>query len=62
MSFSGEKLLPVDRLEILVVVDNHMDLCLPPEDRIERPDTAAESGSHGRTLLAEHGLSLLVTT
>ena len=49
-------LQPVDRIEITVLVDNYTDLLLIEDDSsVHRPKL-----SHGRTLLAEHGLSLLI--
>jgi len=54
-------LKPVDRVEILTLIDNYIDLLLPPTDIITRPPLAKEGNVLADTLLAEHGLSLLIT-
>jgi len=58
---SVQKLRQVDRLEILVIVDNYVDLGLAADKWVERPSLAHEIKKPGQTLLAEHGLCLLVT-
>jgi 7,8-dihydropterin-6-yl-methyl-4-(beta-D-ribofuranosyl)aminobenzene 5'-phosphate synthase len=55
------KLKPVDRVEILTVVDNYIDVLLPGSDRIIRPPLAKEGQIPEDNLLAEHGLALLIT-
>lgn len=50
-----------DRVEILTLIDNYIDLLLPPTDIVTRPPLANKEGILADTLLAEHGLSLLVT-
>ena len=51
----------VDRVEILTIIDNYIDLLLPPSEIITRPPLAKEGNILDDTLLAEHGLSLLIT-
>jgi 7,8-dihydropterin-6-yl-methyl-4-(beta-D-ribofuranosyl)aminobenzene 5'-phosphate synthase len=51
----------VTRAEILVLVDNYADLLLPSGEGVVRPDLAREGEIHRDTLLAEHGLSLLLS-
>lgn len=51
----------VDRVEILTLIDNYIDLLLPPSEIITRPPLAKDGNILGDTLLAEHGLSLLIT-
>ena len=48
----------VDRVEILTLIDNYIDLLLPPSEIISRPPLAKEGNILDDTLLAEHGLSL----
>jgi len=54
-------LKPVDRVEILTLIDNYIDLLLPPSEIVTRPPLAKEGKILTDTLLAEHGLSLLIT-
>ena len=51
----------VDRVEILTLIDNYIDLLLPPSEIITRPPLAKDGKILDNTLLAEHGLSLLIT-
>jgi len=51
----------VDRVEILTLIDNYVDLLLPPSEIITRPPLAKDGNILDDTLLAEHGLSLLIT-
>ena len=51
----------VDELEILVVVDNYADTLLPSAPGVERPPVGEEGQIASDTLLAEHGLCLLLT-
>jgi len=51
----------VDRIEITTLMDNYVDLLLPSTDIIVRPPLAKEGKINADTLLAEHGLSLLIT-
>ncbi len=54
-------LKPVDRVEILTLIDNYIDLLLPPSEIVARPPLAKDGKIQADTLLAEHGLSLLIT-
>lgn len=51
----------VERVEITTLIDNYVDLLLPSTDTIMRPPLAKGGNILANTLLAEHGLSLLVT-
>jgi len=51
----------VDRVEILTVIDNYVDVLLTNTEVITRPPLAKTGTIPVDTLLAEHGLSLLVT-
>ena len=52
--------VPVDRVEILTLVDNYVDVLLPESTFMKRPPLATDGRIPENTLLAEHGLSLLV--
>ncbi|WP_022666176.1 MBL fold metallo-hydrolase [Desulfospira joergensenii] len=54
-------LCPVDKAEVLILSDNHSDVLLPSGDSVQRPSLAKEGVIPTDTLLAEHGLSLLIT-
>ncbi len=54
-------LMEVDRVEILTLIDNYIDILLPATDIVTRPPLAKEGKILEDTLLAEHGLSLLIT-
>ena len=55
-------LKPADQVEILTLVDNYTDLLIPNDERVTRPPlTYGEPVLPTDTLLAEQGLSLLVT-
>jgi 7,8-dihydropterin-6-yl-methyl-4-(beta-D-ribofuranosyl)aminobenzene 5'-phosphate synthase len=58
---STASLKTVDRIEITTLMDNYVDLLLPSTDIIVRPPLAKEGKINADTLLAEHGLSLLIT-
>jgi len=58
---SAASLKTVDRIEVTTLMDNYVDLLLPSTDIIVRPPLAKEGKINADTLLAEHGLSLLVT-
>ena len=60
MKDTALKLKAVDKVEILIVVDNHADLLLASDDRIKRPVLGKDGRVSGTTLLAEHGLCLLI--
>lgn len=51
----------VDRVEIITLMDNYVDLLLPSTDTIIRPPLAKEGKINADTFLAEHGFSVLVT-
>jgi 7,8-dihydropterin-6-yl-methyl-4-(beta-D-ribofuranosyl)aminobenzene 5'-phosphate synthase len=68
ISIKGEKVMSshvhlntADRIEITTLIDNYVDLLLPSTDIIARPPLAKEGKVNADTLLAEHGLSLLIT-
>ena len=50
------------RAEITVLVDNYVDLLLPNQPGVIRPPLAKDGKVASKTLLAEHGLSLLIDT
>lgn len=58
---SSVSLKTVDRVEVTTLMDNYVDLLLPSTDVVVRPPLAREGKINSDTLLAEHGLSLLVT-
>jgi 7,8-dihydropterin-6-yl-methyl-4-(beta-D-ribofuranosyl)aminobenzene 5'-phosphate synthase len=62
MDSTNEKanLLPVDRVEILVLMDSMADYLLPASDHVVRPPLISQGHIHRTPLLAEHGLSLLI--
>jgi len=51
----------VDRVEILTLVDNYVDVLLTNTEVVTRPPVSKSGEIPVDTLLAEHGLSLLVT-
>ncbi len=53
--------MEVDRVEVLTLIDNYIDLLLPSSEIITRPPLAKKGKILANTLLAEHGLSLLIT-
>ena len=59
----AQKLEAVDRLELLTLVDNYVDVLLPGGLGFTRAGLArkGESELPRHTLIAEHGLSLLIT-
>ena len=54
-------LCPVDKAEVLILSDNHSDVLLPSSDLVQRSSLAPNRAIPSNTLLAEHGLSLLIT-
>ena len=60
MKENSHGLVPVDRVEILTLVDNYVDVLLPGSTFMKRPPLATDGRIPDATLLAEHGLSLLV--
>ncbi len=61
MSETAFQLEPVDKVEILTLMDNYIDVLLPGGDIVQRPPLASGGQIPTTTLVAEHGLSLLVT-
>ncbi len=55
------KIQPVERVEILILVDNYVDVLLPGNEYVQRPALAKEGKIGTETLVAEHGLCLLIT-
>jgi len=53
-------LKPVERLEVVVLEDNYADLLLEDTDRVKRSPKARDGNVLADTLVAEHGLSMLV--
>ena len=51
----------VDRIEVLTIIDNCVDVLLENTEVVTRPPHEKGGEIHTDTLLAEHGLSLLVT-
>lgn len=51
-----------DRIEIVILADNFSDVLLPPGPHVVRPPLAKDGVIPTDTMLAEHGLSLLITT
>ena len=50
-----------DRVEILTLIDNYVDVLLGSTDIVSRPPLAKGGDIPPNTLVAEHGLSLIVT-
>jgi len=61
MNDSTISLREVDRIEVLTLIDNYVDVLLPSTGVVTRPPLAKGGGIPSDTLLAEHGLSMLVT-
>lgn len=55
------QLKEVNRVEILTLMDNYVDVLLRSTDVVTRPPLAKDLDLPTDTLLAEHGLSMLVT-
>ena len=55
------ELRPADRIEIVTLVDNYIDVLLESSSRVTRPARAKGGEIVRDTLVGEHGLSLLVT-
>ncbi len=56
------RLKPTNRVEITILVDNYVDLLLQDEPGLVRPSSAKNGKILSKTLIAEHGLSLLIDT
>ena len=61
MNNGDVSLKEVDRVEVLTLIDNYVDVLLKGTDIVTRPHLAKDEEISTDTLLAEHGLSLLVT-
>ncbi len=61
MNHLPDTLKEVDRVEIITLIDNYVDVLLKDTDIVTRPPRAAGEEIPRDTLVAEHGLSLLVT-
>lgn len=61
MDNAAISLQEVDRVEVLTLMDNYVDVLLTNTDVVYRPPLAKEGGIPTDTLVAEHGLSLLIT-
>ena len=61
MNQVSDLLKEVDLVEILIVIDNYMDVLLTNTQVITRPPLAKGGDIPSDSLLAEHGLSMLVT-
>jgi len=51
----------VDRIEVLTLMDNYVDLLLESTKVVTRPPKAKGGMISADTLIGEHGLSLMVT-
>ncbi len=61
MNDPRDSLREVDRVEIVTLIDNYVDVLLKDTDIVTRPPHAKGEEVATDTLVAEHGLSLLVT-
>ena len=61
MKHFPESLEEVDRVEVLTLIDNYVDLLLKKTDIVTRPSGTKKGEILTNTLVAEHGLSLLIT-
>ena len=61
MSHLPDTLKEADRIEIVTLIDNYVDVLLKDTDIVTRPPHKAGEEIPRDTLVAEHGLSLLVT-
>ncbi|MGD8229074.1 MAG: MBL fold metallo-hydrolase [Desulfobacteraceae bacterium] len=61
MNHLPDTLKEVDRVEIVTLIDNYVDVLLKDTDIVTRPPRRAGEEIPTDTLVAEHGLSLLVT-
>ena len=51
----------VDSVEIVILVDNYVDVLLAGSEQVQRPPLAKDGLLPTETLIAEHGLALLIT-
>jgi 7,8-dihydropterin-6-yl-methyl-4-(beta-D-ribofuranosyl)aminobenzene 5'-phosphate synthase len=61
VNFLPDTLKAVDRVEIVTLIDNYVDVLLKDTDFVTRPTRGAGEEIPTDTLVAEHGLSLLIT-
>ncbi len=61
MNDPRDSLKEVDRVEIVTLIDNYVDVLLKDTDIVTRPPRSKGGEIPTDTLLAEHGLSLLIT-
>ena len=61
MGNSISSLKAVDRIEVTTVMDNYADALLPGSEIVKRPPHVIEGAVSQDTLVAEHGLCLLVS-
>jgi len=61
MAAEEKALKEVDRVEILILIDNYVDVLLGNTDVVTRPAHSGGDQIFDDTLVGEHGLSLLVT-
>jgi len=61
MDHATVSLQEVDRVEVLTLMDNYVDVLLPNTEVVYRPPLAKDGRIPADTLVAEHGLSLLIT-
>jgi 7,8-dihydropterin-6-yl-methyl-4-(beta-D-ribofuranosyl)aminobenzene 5'-phosphate synthase len=54
-------LKPVDRVEIVTLMDNYVDVLLPNSEKVKRPPLAKGGALPTDSLVAEHGLAQLVS-
>ncbi|MFZ0450339.1 MAG: MBL fold metallo-hydrolase [Desulfatiglandaceae bacterium] len=57
----NRSLQEVDRVEVLTLMDNYVDVLLTSTDVVERPPLGKDGKIPADNLVAEHGLSLLIT-
>lgn len=62
MTDNAINLRRANKVEITILVDNYVDLLLPDQPGIVRPSLGKDGKIPTKTLLAEHGLSLLIDT
>jgi 7,8-dihydropterin-6-yl-methyl-4-(beta-D-ribofuranosyl)aminobenzene 5'-phosphate synthase len=61
MNDYGVSLKEVDRVEIVTLMDNYVDVLIQGTDIVTRPQVSKGGDIPSDTLLAEHGLSMLIT-
>lgn len=62
VSMETQALQVVDSVEIVILVDNYVDLLLAGSEQVQRPPLAKDGLIGTETLIAEHGLALLIKT